>query len=61
MKSTRPQKPKRQTLGLAKHKQALTAVSPKGYAEFLARLNAPARPNKKLRRTMRTLAPWERA
>jgi uncharacterized protein (DUF1778 family) len=36
-------------------------VSPKAYAEFVARLDAPPRPNARLRRTMRTRAPWDRA
>jgi uncharacterized protein (DUF1778 family) len=36
-------------------------VSPKAYAEFLARLDAPPQPNERLRRTMQTPAPWERA
>jgi uncharacterized protein (DUF1778 family) len=36
-------------------------VSPKAYAEFLARLDAPPQPNERLRRTMRTPAPWDRA
>jgi uncharacterized protein (DUF1778 family) len=36
-------------------------VGPKAYAEFLARLDAPPQPNERLRRTMRTRAPWERA
>jgi uncharacterized protein (DUF1778 family) len=35
-------------------------VSPKAYAEFLARLDRPPRPNAKLRRTLQTIAPWER-
>ena len=35
-------------------------VSPKAYAEFLARLDAPPQPNKQLQKTLRTLAPWER-
>jgi uncharacterized protein (DUF1778 family) len=35
-------------------------VSPKAYAEFLARLDAPLPSNERLRRTMRTRAPWER-
>jgi uncharacterized protein (DUF1778 family) len=39
----------------------LLTVSPEAYAEFLARLDAPPQPNDKLRRTMRTAAPWERA
>ena len=35
-------------------------VGPKAYAEFQARLDAPPQPNEKLRRTLRTPAPWER-
>ena len=34
-------------------------VSPKAYAEFLARLDAPPQPNERLRQTMQTSAPWE--
>jgi uncharacterized protein (DUF1778 family) len=37
---------------------ALISVGPKAYAEFLARLDAPANPNDRLRRTMRTPVPW---
>jgi uncharacterized protein (DUF1778 family) len=36
------------------------AVSPKAYAEFLARLDAPPRPNARLRRSLRTVAPWDK-
>jgi uncharacterized protein (DUF1778 family) len=36
------------------------AVSPKAYAEFLARLDAPPRPNARLRRSLQTAAPWEK-
>jgi uncharacterized protein (DUF1778 family) len=36
------------------------SVSPKAYAEFLKRLDAPPQPNERLRRTMRTSAPWDR-
>lgn len=36
-------------------------VSPEVYAEFLTRLDAPAQPNEKLRRTMQTPAPWDDA
>ncbi len=36
------------------------AVSPKAYAEFVARLDAPPRPNPRLRRSLRTPAPWEK-
>jgi uncharacterized protein (DUF1778 family) len=39
--------------------RTLLTVSPKVYAEFVARLDAPPRPNERLRRTMRTKAPWE--
>ncbi len=39
--------------------RTLLTVSPKVYAEFLARLDAPPRPNQRLRRTMRAKAPWE--
>lgn len=39
--------------------QTLVSVSPKAFAEFLARLDAPAEPNDRLRRTMRTPLPWK--
>ena len=39
--------------------RAMIAVGPKAYAEFLARLDAPPQPNERLRRTMKTRAPWE--
>ena len=32
----------------------------KAYAEFLARLDAPPRPNDRLRRSLQTTAPWEK-
>jgi uncharacterized protein (DUF1778 family) len=35
------------------------AVSPKAYAAFIARLDAPPKPNKRLRRSMQTPAPWD--
>lgn len=38
--------------------RALLAVGPAAYAKFLARLEEPARPNERLRRTMRAKAPW---
>jgi uncharacterized protein (DUF1778 family) len=34
-------------------------VSPKAYRQFLARLDAPPKPNKRLLKTMQTRAPWE--
>jgi uncharacterized protein (DUF1778 family) len=36
------------------------AVDPKAHAEFLARLDAPPKPNARLRRALRTTAPWEK-
>jgi uncharacterized protein (DUF1778 family) len=33
--------------------------SAKAYAEFVARLDAPPRPNKRLRQSLQTAAPWE--
>lgn len=36
------------------------AVSPKAYAEFVARLDAPPRPNARLRRSLQAPAPWEK-
>jgi uncharacterized protein (DUF1778 family) len=40
--------------------RALISVSPKAYSEFLARLDAPAKPNERLRRTMRAPLPWKK-
>lgn len=34
-------------------------VGPKAYRDFLKQLDAPARPNERLRKTMLTSAPWE--
>ena len=39
--------------------RSLLLVSPEAYTAFLKRLDAPARPNARLRRTMRTRAPWD--
>lgn len=39
--------------------RTIFTVSPKAYAEFLMRLDAPPQPNERLRRTMGTSAPWE--
>jgi len=41
--------------------RALMVVSPEAYGEFLKRLDRPARPNDRLRRTMRRKAPWQTA
>jgi uncharacterized protein (DUF1778 family) len=35
------------------------ALPPRAWAAFVARLDAPARPNERLRRTMKTPAPWD--
>lgn len=40
--------------------QALITVSPNTYAEFLKRLDMPPKPNKRLRKTMQTKAPWDK-
>lgn len=37
------------------------SVSPKAYAEFIKRLDAPPQPNDRLRRSMQAAAPWDRA
>jgi uncharacterized protein (DUF1778 family) len=39
--------------------QTIFPVSRGTYAEFLARLDAPAQPNERLRKAMQTSAPWE--
>jgi uncharacterized protein (DUF1778 family) len=39
--------------------RAMLSVTPKAYAEFLERLDAPPKPNAKLRRTMRAAKPWK--
>ena len=36
------------------------AVNSKAYAEYMARLDAPPRPNARLRRSLQTTAPWEK-
>jgi len=38
--------------------QTLFKVAPAVYAQFVARLDAPPAPNERLRRTMKTPAPW---
>jgi uncharacterized protein (DUF1778 family) len=39
--------------------RTVLTVSPKAYAEFLARLDAAPQPNERLQKTLRTVAPWE--
>jgi uncharacterized protein (DUF1778 family) len=38
--------------------RAVLAVGSEAYAAFLARLDAPAKPNARLRKTMQTRQPW---
>lgn len=40
--------------------RTLFNVDTKAFAKFAAALDAPPQPNKRLRRTMQTPAPWER-
>ncbi len=41
--------------------QTVFTVSPDAYATFLERLDSPAEPNERLRRTMMARAPWDKA
>ena len=41
--------------------RAIMSVGPEAYAEFLARLDAPAQPNEALRHTMQVIPPWAKA
>ncbi len=41
--------------------QAIIMASPEAYAKFLAQLDTPPRPNARLRKTMQTPGPWEKA
>jgi len=36
-------------------------VSAEAYAEFVQRIDAPPQPNERLRRSMKTLPPWDHA
>ncbi len=36
------------------------SLNPKAYAEFAARLDAPPRPNPRLRKSMQTRPPWDK-
>ena len=38
--------------------RALVSVSPEAFAEFIGRLDAPAAPNERLRKTMQSPLPW---
>ncbi len=39
--------------------RSVFTVSSKAYRQFLARLDAPPKPNKRLRKSMQAPAPWE--
>jgi uncharacterized protein (DUF1778 family) len=39
--------------------RTVLTVTPKAYRDFLKRLDAPPRPNKRLVKSLRTPAPWE--
>ncbi len=39
--------------------RTVLTASPKAYAEFLKRLDAPPRPSERLRKTMMAKAPWD--
>ncbi|NYE23546.1 type II toxin-antitoxin system TacA family antitoxin [Pigmentiphaga litoralis] len=41
--------------------RALMVVSPEAYSNFLERLDQPAKPNDRLRKTMQAKAPWKAA
>jgi len=41
--------------------QVLLCVGAPAFAAFQARLDAPPQPNERLRKTMRTVPPWEKA
>ena len=41
--------------------RALISVGEGAYSKFLRRLDAPAQPNERLRRTMQSQAPWDKA
>ena len=41
--------------------QTIITTNPEAYAEFLARLDMPPQPNERLRKTMQTPAPWDKA
>jgi uncharacterized protein (DUF1778 family) len=40
--------------------RTIFAVNPKAHTEFLSRIDAPPRANARLRRSLKTAAPWER-
>lgn len=45
----------------ALYDQAIIKMAPENYIKFLARLDMQPSPNSRLRKTMRTSPPWEKA
>ncbi len=45
----------------ALYDQAIITADPEAHAKFLARLDMPPSPGERLRKTMQTPAPWEKA
>jgi len=41
--------------------QTIIVAQPDAYAAFLTRLDMPPQPNERLRKTMKTPAPWDKA
>jgi uncharacterized protein (DUF1778 family) len=41
--------------------QLIMTASPEAYSDFLTRLDSPPQPNERLRKTMQTPAPWDKA
>jgi uncharacterized protein (DUF1778 family) len=41
--------------------QVIITANPEAYAAFVARLDLPAQSNERLRKTMQTPAPWDKA
>jgi uncharacterized protein (DUF1778 family) len=41
--------------------RTILSVGPESYRKFIARLDSPPKPNARLRKTMRTVAPWDKA
>ena len=55
---SKQQRPQRANEGAPLDRSPIV-VSPEAYAEFVKRLNQPAKANERLRRTMRAAVPWK--
>jgi uncharacterized protein (DUF1778 family) len=49
----------RETLNIRVRPELRGLITVSAYAEFLKRLDAPAKPNDRLRRTMKAPVPWK--